>query len=133
VKTNNAEETLETLATLIKSANLTREQRQRLGYLSRGKKSVQSRKHKGPYAHCKDGDQVAVAFPDGVMMQMTVFKAGPLVLRLTTQTFERATERRLALENRIKRYEQAVPKSPLALAAAQLKQMGVTPPPEPGR
>jgi hypothetical protein len=133
VKTNNAEETLETLATLIKSANLTREQRQRLGYLSRGTKSKQSGKHKGPYAHCKEGDLMTVAFPDGVMMQMTVFKVGPLVLRLTTQTWERATERRLALTNRIKRYEQAVPRSPLALAAAQLKQLGATPPPEPSR
>lgn len=84
------------LADLIRSSNLSDEQRSLLLRLSRHKKGyLTPRSHaKGPYIHCKYGDRIEVKYPDGSSEVMTVSRVGPMRLNLSTLSVEQLNHRR---------------------------------------
>jgi hypothetical protein len=129
--------TIEALAALVRSANLTREQRQQLGYLSRkgpnvGTRDKRGKRHakSGPYAHCKPGDAVTVAFPDGVMMKMNVWKCGPNAMRISDLDYAALADRAEKMRARVARYGRMGCVSPLEKGANALRQQGLPLPPE---
>lgn len=118
--------TIETLAALIRGANLSEDQRKLLGAMTKPKhvRARGNKRHKktGPYAHCKPGDPVTVAFPDGTMLKMNVYKVGPNAMRLSDLPYESLVKRSQGMQARVARYGRAI--SALEYVANKFKKDG---------
>jgi hypothetical protein len=95
--------TVDALEAMIRKAGLGEEAMAKLRKSLR-KKKKKATPRSGPYSHCKKGDSVNVAFPDGTIMSMTVWKAGSMVLRLSKLSAEQLEIRAQNMDKRLKRW-----------------------------
>jgi hypothetical protein len=95
--------TVDALEAMIRKAGLGEEAMAKLRKSLR-KKKAKAVARTGPRVHCRKGDSVNVAFPDGVIIPMTVWHTGSMVLRLSTLSQEQLERRSQNLNKRLGRW-----------------------------